>query len=330
MEKQFRFRIYPNKEQEMQIQKNFGCVRFVYNYYLEKRIYAYQSEKRILSTNECGRDLTALKKESGYEWLAEADDNSLRYVLRDLDFAYKAFFRSLKQKNQSTGFPKFKSKRETRQSYKSKNNIVRQSVEVYENKIKLPKLGFVKCRMSRQIEGRILSATVIQVPSGKYFVSICCTDAQPKPFTKTNSKVEVHMGIKILVSLSDGQQFENIRAFEKSRKKMSRLHKKLSRKTKGSRNHEKARIKLARAHEKVANQRNDFLHKLTTKLVKEFDVICIRDELISEKIKSKKHLKYVADVGWGTLTQQLEYKSNWYGKEILRLDSPEVKPEKSA
>jgi len=317
MGKQFKFRIYPSKEQEARIQKNFGCARFVYNYFLGKRIEAYKSGQKMMSLNECARNLTLLKKQEGYEWLAEADDNSLRYALRDLEFAYKSFFRSVNH----AGFPKFKGKRETRRSYRSKNNIARQSIAVYDNEIKLPKLGLVTCKVSRQIDGRILFATISQVPSGKYFVSVCCTEFEPVPLIKTEAEAGIHMGIKTLVSLSDGRRFKNVRAFEKSRAKIGRLQRRLSRKSKDSKNHEKARLKLARAYEKVTNQRNDFLHKLTSQLVNEYDLICVREEPFSERAKNTHYSKYAADAGFGTFVRQLEYKCNWYGKDLIKISN---------
>jgi len=321
MEKQYKFRIYPTKEQKVQIQKNFGCVRFVYNYYLEKCNKAYQDEKRIMNLNECCRDMTVLKKQPGYEWLAEADDNSLRYALRDLDFAYKSFFRAIKQKGSFTGFPKFKNKRETRQSYRSKNNIVRHSVDVFDKGVKLPKLGYVACKVSRQIEGRILFATILQVPSGKYFVSICCTEVEPATQAKTGTATGIHMGIRNLATLSDGQRFENIRAFEKSRSKIARLQRQLSRKPKGSKNHEKARLRLARAYEKATNRKHDFLHKLTTQLVRDYDLLCVRDAPFAERSKQPWYSKYAFDAGWNMFIRQLEYKCNWYGKELIKVSS---------
>ena len=320
MEKQCKFRLYPNKEQEEKIQKNFGCVRFVYNHYLQKRNEAYQSKKENISLTECAKDLTQLKKVPGYEWLAEADDNSLRYALRDLDFAYNAFFQSLNTGDYSAGFPKFKGKRETRQSYRSKNNTIRQSIKLFENKIKLPKLGYVDCKISKNIEGRILFATISQIPSGKYFITVCCTDYEPDDLTKTKCAVGIHMGITTLATLSNGQGYENIRAYKKSKKKITKLTRKLSRKPRGSKNYEKARLKLARAHEKVANQRNDFIHKLTTELVKDHDIICVRDEPFAEKIKTPWFAKHASDTGQSPFVRQLAYKSKWYGKKFIKIN----------
>lgn len=321
LEKRFNFRIYPTKEQEVQIHKNFGCCRFIYNFYLDKRIEAYKNGQGILNLNECCRDMTALKKTEGFEWLAEADDNSLRHSIRELDLAYKAFFRNVKKGDTAPGFPKFKSKRETRQSYRSRNNTARQSVVVFDRKIKLPKLGLVECRVSKKVEGRILSATVFQAPSGKYFASVCFTDFEPQPLPKTGTVAGVHMGIQNLAETSDGIQFENPRYLEKSQKKIARLQRQLSRKSKDSQNREKARIKLARAYERAANQKTDAMQKLTTQLVRDYDVICIRDEQLTEMAKERLFAKYLVDAGWGEFVGQLDYKCKWYGKELVKISN---------
>jgi len=326
MEKQYKYRIYPSREQRAQIMANFGCVRFVYNHYLKKRTALYKADKTTMSLSECGRDLTQLKKAPGYEWLAQADDNSLRYALKDLDKAFSAFFNSLKKTKAPTafvstltGFPQLKSKRENRQSYRSKNNTVRQSIELFDNKIKLPKLGYVKCKVSRPIEGRIVSATITQVPSGKFFATVCCTDitASPPLSSFPEKSIGIHMGIKTLATLSNGIEYENHRAFEKSRKKISRLNRSMSRKPKDSNNREKARIKLALAYEKMTNQRNDYIHKLTTKLVREYDNISIRNE----KFKSSKpwFAKQINYAGWAAFAKQLEYKAAWQGKQVNKI-----------
>ena len=319
MEKRYNFRIYPTKKQEIQIQKNFGCARFAYNHYLQKRIEAHKGGHGLLSHNECCRDLTTLKRLEGFGWLRDADSDSLHFALRDLDSAFMAFFRKVKQGGVHPGFPKFKTKRETRQSYRSKNKTERQSIEISGRKIKLPKLGQVECRVSKQIEGRILSATVIQSPSGKYHVSVCCTGVEPQPLPKTGATVGLHMGVRSLATTSDGRQFENPRAFEKARKKTARLQREMSRKPKGSKNREKARVKLARAYEKAANQKKDYLQKLTTQLVREYDSICVRDEALTQIAKNPLYAKYVSDAGWGEFFRQLEYKCDWYGKELIKI-----------
>jgi putative transposase len=246
MERRYNFRIYPNAAQEALIRKSFGCCRFVYNRYLAKRIETYEQEHRLLSLNECGRDLTGLKRQEGYEWLAEADSNALLVALKELDRAYKAFFRRV-SRGGAPGFPGFRSKR-GRCAYTSRKNINRQNIRIEKNAIKLPKLGNVRCKVSRPVEGRILSATVIGARSGKYFVSVCCTEAEPRPLPKTGKAVGLHLGLTQLLTSSAGEHIENPRCFAKAERKIARLSRRLSRKSKDGKNREKARIKLARAH----------------------------------------------------------------------------------
>jgi putative transposase len=321
LEKRYNFRIYPTTEQEKQIQKNFGCCRFVYNRYLAKRIEAYEKESRILSPGECCRDLTVLKNTEGYEWLREADDNALRYAVRDLDLAYKAFFRRVRNGG-APGFPKFKSKRGGRQSYRSKKAIGRSNIEIDAagNRIKLTKLGLVRCKVSRPVEGRILSATVFQTRSGKYFVSVCCTDAEAHPLPKTGKAVGLHLGLVDLVTTSAGEHIENPRYLEKSAKKLARLRRRLSRKPKDSKNREKARIKMARAYEKATNQRSDTLNKLSMRLVRDCDVICVRDVDVAALRKDRRFSKLIGDAGWGEFMRLLRYKCAWYGKAFVLVD----------
>ena len=202
MEKAYKFRIYPNKEQEILIQKTFGCTRFVYNHYLAKRIELYQNTLESLNFYDCCLDMTQLKKE--LDWLKEVDSTALQSSLKDLDIAYQNFFRRLKQSNQKAGFPKFKSKRNNRKSYKTK-----MSIKLNEKTIQLPKLGLVKCKISRQTEGRIISATVSQTPSGKYFVSLICTDVYPQQSEQSGELVGLDLGLKEFAILSNGEKFEN-------------------------------------------------------------------------------------------------------------------------
>jgi putative transposase len=319
VEKRYNFRIYPTREQELLIQKSFGCCRFVYNRYLAMRIDAYKNEHRLLSLNECCRDLARLKHAAGTEWLAEADSNALLVALKELDRAYRAFFRRAKNGG-PPGFPKYRSKK-GRSSYTSRKNIKRENIMIEDSAIKLPKLGRVRCRVSRRPEGRILSASVFQSPSGKYFVSVCCTDVNPRSLPKTGKTAELKLGITPLVTSSDGFASENPRYFEKSEKKIARLSRRLSRKPKGSNNREKARIKLARAYEKVSNRRSDCLNKLSMRLVLEYDAIYIRNTKPSEHMTDKRFAKELADAGLGYLLGKLRYKCEWYGKEFVLTDA---------
>lgn len=310
MEKSYKFRLYPNKEQQILLTKTFGCTRFVYNYYLDKRIIAYKTDKTTLSAYDCIKDLTSLKKE--YEWLKEPDKCALQNALRDLDSAYKGFFKS------GRGFPKFKSKKPHRYSYRTQNN--NNAIQFLGNSIKLPKLGKVKIRDKQIPQGKILNATISQTPSGKYYCSLCCTDVTIESFEKTGSAVGIDLGVKEFAITSDNEHIENPKYLAKSLKKLARLQRQLSRKTRGSNRWNKARIKVAKCHEYIANQRADFLHKLSTRFVKEYDIICLEDLNVSGMLKNHKLARSVSDVSWSQFTTMLQYKADWYGKEIIKVD----------
>ena len=317
MEKAYKFRIYPNKNQEILIQKTFGSCRFVYNHYLAKRIEMYKTDKTTISYNQCSKDMTSLKKE--LEWLKEPDSHALQYSLKDLDQAYKNFFRRLKQGDSKAGFPHFKSKKDNRKSYKT--SYTNNNIQVLEKQIKLPKLGLVKCKVSKQIQGRIINATISQNPSGKYFVSVCCTDVEIPQYSPTGAVVGIDLGIKEFCITSDGAHIENPKFLKKSEKKLSKLQRKLSRKTIGSSNRNKARIKVARCHEKITNQRKDFLHKLSIKLIKSYDVICLETLKVKNMVRNHKLAKAISDVSWSEFVRQIGYKADWYGKIIQKIDT---------
>lgn len=317
LEKAFKYRIYPNKKQQELIQKTFGCCRYVYNYFLDKRITEYKENKKTLSFYDTSKMLTQLKKEK--EWLREVDAHSLQFSLKILDEMYQRFFKNY------NGFPKFK-KKKNYNSYSTKNNSssLRNKLSIeFENKhIKLPKLGFVKVRDKQIPQGRILNATISQEPNGHYYCSLCCTDIEFPQYSKTNKNVGIDLGIVDFAILSDGIKIKNPRFYEKSEKKLAKLQRELSRKTIGGSNWNKARIKVANLQKHISNQRKDFLQKLTTNLVKQYDIICIEDLDVQsmKETDSSVRNKHVFDVSWSEFRRMLTYKSTWYGKTLSVID----------
>ena len=312
MLKGFKYRIYPTKEQEIQLAKTFGSCRFVYNQLLAKRINLYKTEQKSMSKTDCNNYCNReLKKE--YIWLKEVDKFALTNSIYDLDTAYKNFFRRVKQGNEKVGFPKFKSKKNHYYSYKTNftnNNI---KVDFDNNKVQLPKLKWVKCKLHRKFTGKILFVTISKTPSNKYFISFN-VECEHEILPKNNNAVGIDLGIKDLLITSDGEVINNEKLTYKYEKKLAKLQRQFAKKKKGSNNWNKQRIKIARLHEKITNIRKDNLHKISHTLVKENQFIFSEDLNIKGMVKNHNLAKSIHDCSWYELTRQISYKSEWNGR----------------
>ena len=309
MNKSFKVRIYPTKEQRVLLEKTFGANRFVYNYFLNLKSKLYEFYRINLSFTNSSKVLTELKTQK--TWLKQVDSISLQQTLRDLDSAYQNFF------NGKGKYPKFKRKGD-KNSYRTNQHI-----KIVNRYITIPKVGMLRFRDNYKFEGKnilkIYNVTISKTSSGKYYASISA-EVDIEHFEKTNQNVGIDLGLKDFAILSSGEKIDNPRILEHLENKYRRLAKSLSRKVKGSANYEKAKLRLARFHEYVANIRKDFLHKLSTKLVRFYDIICIENLNIKGLMKNHKLAKSFQDVSLSEFIRQLEYKAKWYGKAISKVD----------
>ena len=309
MNKSFKIEIYPDQDQEILIEKTFGCVRYIYNFMLVLKQLLYKDFGISLSLSKMSKILTMLKKLK--PWLAEVDKCALQNVLKDLDFGYKQFFNG-------KGFPKFKTKR-GKNSYRTNSCL---HLDQDKKMIKIPKVGWIKFRDKNKFVGlkKINNITISKSASGKYFASISAeVEIEALPKTKVNCGID--LGLKNYCILSDGTIFENLKFLVNQEMRLRLLQKSLSRKKKGSKNYLKAKRKLAKFHEYIANCRKDYLNKISIFLVRTYDVICAETLKVKNMLKNHKLAKAIIDVSWGEFLRQLEYKCLWYGKKFVKIDT---------
>ena len=306
--KTFRYRCYPTKEQQVLLAKHFGSKRFVYNYFLNERKSLYLKNKETLNYYDNAKSLTALKKDEQYEWLNEINSQTLQSALRDLDTAYNRFFRK------QARFPRFKAKR-NQQSFR-----VPQFVKYTDGELKIPKFKqTIKVNEDRPLTGKILFATLVKKPSGKYFVSIT-VETEHIPYASSNKEVGVDLGIKDLAICSDRTKHSNIKTTYKHKKKLTYNQRQLSKKTKGSNSKWKQRVRVARVHERISNIRHNHLHQISSNIVRDNQTICMESLGVVNMMKNHCLAKSIADASWGELIRQIQYKSEWNERTFVQID----------
>lgn len=304
--KGYKFRLYPNKDQQTYFQKCFGCCRFIWNKMLADKIDWYNKHGESI-------DIQPAYYKTDFPFLKEVDSLALSEERRNLNTAFINFFRDT-----SVGYPKFKKKHDNHKSYTTYNQ--KGSVIITDNYVKLPKIGYIKLRQSQPIMGTIKNATVSQVPSGKYYISFNVA-IWVQTFPPVSKETGIDLGIKDLLITSDKEHFENPKTLYKYERQLAKLQRQLAHKKKYSNNYYKQRHKIAVLHEKVSNIRKDNLHKISHRLVKENQLIVSEDLKISNMIKNHHLAKSIADVSWYELTRQLTYKSAWYGRTYIKIDT---------
>jgi len=310
IQKSYRYRIFPNKEQQELLEEHFGSVRFVYNWGLEKKIKAYQKSKKRISCFDLINELVKLKKKKDFQWLNEVNSQSLQMSLRNLDNAFTSFFRKHNK------FPRFKSKKNNKNSFQVPQH------SKLNNKLTIPKIPDIKIKLSRLIEGKIKTATISKTPTNKYFIAILVEENKQlpkKPKITEKTTIGIDLGIKHFATISDGRKIENPKYLKQSEAKLKRHQRWLSRKKRGSNNRIKQRLRVALIQEKITNQRSDFIHKLTYQLTHENQVssIAIEDLAIKNMVKNHHLAKAIVDASWHEFKRQMGYKCDWYGKNLL-------------
>lgn len=316
MLKGYKYRIYPTEQQEIKILRHIGCYRWVYNWGLATKIKEWTTNQKSLSKFDLSNMLPTLKKQKDTEWLKEVNSQTLQQALENLDSAYVRFFKEKK------GFPKFKSKHKSKQSFRVPQHI---SVNEDITRLYIPKFKEgIKIVKDRKFKGEIKSVTITKTTTNKYYATflVDTTDAVKKPKAiKPSTTIGLDLGIKDFVILSTGEKVPNPKTIKRYEHTLARVQRVVNRRTKDSKNREKAKLRTAKIHEKIANTRKDFLHKLSHKLTHESQVnsIVIEDLNVSGMLKNHKLARSISDCSWSEFVRQLEYKSEWYGKNLIKI-----------
>ena len=308
MLKSYKYKLKPSDEQIVLLNKHFGSIRFAYNYFLNERKKEYDDNKNTINYYDNAKSLTELKKQEEYSWLNEINSQSLQYSLKCLDGAYQNFFKFKK------GFPKFKSKH-TKNSFS-----VPQSTKLIDGKLLIPKFKEpIDLILSRRFNGKIKSCTISKTPTNEYFVSIL-VETIHSVVIKTGKSIGIDLGIKDFVITSEGYKYKNNRYTKTYSKKLKENQQHLSRKTKGSNRYQKQKLKVATIYKKITNSRLDNLHKVSTELIKKYDLIVLEDLNIKGMIKNHKLSKHISDASWSKFIELLTYKAEWNDKKIVKID----------
>ena len=306
--KSYKYELKPNEEQKVLLNKHFGSVRWVYNHFLDARKKQYLETKKSDTYYKQALKLTVLKKEEETIWLKEVNSQTLQTSLKNLEVAYLNFFRGNAQ------YPKFKSK------YKRNSFTIPQHIKLEDKQIFFPKFKQgIKVNQHRELNGEIRHCTVSKTPNGKYYISVLVKTTHI-PYVKTGKMIGIDLGIKDFAITSDGRKFKNHRWSKKYERDLKQSQQHLSRKTKGSQQYKNQRLKTAKVHEKISNCRKDNLHKVSTKIIKSYDLICLESLAVKNMVKNHKLAKHIQDASWGTFVSMLEYKAEWNEKTIVKVD----------
>ena len=312
MFKSYKYRLYPNKQQVELINNHFGCCRLVYNLALQVKVEAYYTKNKHLSAFDLCYQLPELKKE--FKWLQEIDSQALQASIRKLDIAFKNFIK------RKSGFPKYKSKH-SKQSFQCPNNTRR--INWNEDTLDLPKIKGIPIVLSRTFKGKIKTVTISRTPTKKYYVSILVQNDKKLPKKapiKENTTIGIDLGLSHFIITSDGIKVDNPRYLRQAMSRLKVLNRRASKKVKGSQNRKKANLRIALQHEKVTNKRMDFLHKLSTKLIRDNQTICVENLSVSNMVKNHKLAQAITDVSWSKFIELLKYKADWYGKTVIQIN----------